>query len=1085
MLIVALGTVLLGMPLAEADDVEAYLAGEVSNEIYVHVVMDLGDSNLDAKLCTYGLDCGPPFMSPAAYRHLGDMYQAGGAVTAPGIFKAVLAAVIENTLLDDIHISLLISNHAANQSITLSDAKGGGSILQGYRRLREHRTEFLTTLKSIPLLAAANTHKFQPKESYYEWLRYLQGGDVALGKNTTGNFGLPNPIPNYDGDIITGEKYLSPGFRSQDCPKLYSILFNLGLASEDEDLDRQISAELSLAQHTTFEQLLSFLHRGSADLLPQVDVDVPLWKTWVVSSRERSGKAAEYAIAGGSEEAMYVNEPQTLEENLTRALTGIVATASTGQNVSFSRDAFNQGRALDNLFISLFSPQANFTWPGNVKKLRLLSSQDVSEGVWRGSNGQFDQIVDARGMPAIESVGRDKGQLRANALTYWTDETTLPPGDGVSILDDADGRLVARGGAGQKIDGFTGYSLPQGEVARYFIGDTNSDDPVGGYRSRQLFFEPQAGQYFEAFDANPHTLQALRPLLDPAENLSDEEVLNLIKWARGQDVDNGKSSARGWIMGEILHSRPYALNYGATPGYSRSNPNIRLFFGSGDGVFHILQNTDTSGNETGREVFGFYPRELLSNIQLDHNNTPADFPRHYGVDGAPVVLRVDRNGDGTIDYSVGDEAYVYFGLRRGGSSYFALDISNPDAVPRLVWKISASSGESFNALGMTFSTPVVGRVSYNGVPEDVLVFAGGYNGGWIADQSARRGKDLGAADDAVGNAIYIVNARTGELVWKAVKGSTGTSSNTHYEHAGLVDSIPSEVSVLKTPTGIIHRLYVGDSGGALWRVDLPPYTDGDENHRRDHWFISKLADLGFDAEESGGAKTQDRRFFHAPDIVSTLDDDGAFEGVLIQSGNRADPNEILVENYLFYIKDREIISGSASVKAANDFENPPGRYHFDDFYDQTACVVGTETTTEGEVTIPCANRNLKSGWKVRFVEPGEKGLSTPLTDGGRVFASTFVPGHTDACISQPGQGQLHVLSLADATAVANKQRQYELGPGIPPGVESVGDVLYVPGGGVDLYDLDGDGLRDTEKLLPSLAPKLYRTYWREPGVDPL
>ncbi len=303
--------------------------------------------------------------------------------------------------------------------------------------------------------------------------------------------------------------------------------------------------------------------------------------------------------------------------------------------------------------------------------------------------------------------------------------------------------------------------------------------------------------------------------------MTDEALLNLLRWARGQDTDNGKSSARGWIMGDVLHSRPVALNYGATPGYSKVNPNIRVLFGSGEGMFHILQNTDTSGSESGREVFGFYPRELLANIRWRHEETTTALPRHYGVDGAPAVLKVDKNGDGTLDYRSGDEAYVYVGLRRGGSSYFALDISNPDAVPRLLWKITPAAGGAFDELGLTFSTPVVGKVNYSGVPVDVLIFAGGYNGGWNDGYTARRGKDLDADDDAVGNAIYIVNARTGELIWKAVRGVTGVSSNTHYAHAGLVDSIPSTVAALVTPAGIIHRLYVGDSGGAVWRVDLP------------------------------------------------------------------------------------------------------------------------------------------------------------------------------------------------------------------------------------------------------------------------
>ncbi len=115
---------------------------------------------------------------------------------------------------------------------------------------------------------------------------------------------------------------------------------------------------------------------------------------------------------------------------------------------------------------------------------------------------------------------------------------------------------------------------------------------------------------------------------------------------------------------------------------------------------------------------------------------------------------------------------------------------------------------------------------------------------------------------------------------------------------------------------------------------------GDDNHRRDHWFITMLADLGADAAESGGTASDDRRFFHAPDIVHSYDEFGDFDGVLIQSGNREDPNESLVENALFYIKDRQIATGSATVRAENTVRNPAGRVHYTDLLDQTTLYPG-------------------------------------------------------------------------------------------------------------------------------------------------
>ena len=89
------------------------------------------------------------------------------------------------------------------------------------------------------------------------------------------------------------------------------------------------------------------------------------------------------------------------------------------------------------------------------------------------------------------------------------------------------------------------------------------------------------------------------------------------------------------------------------------------------------------------------------------------------------------------------------------------------------------------------------------------------------------------------------------------------------------------------------------------------------------------------------------------------------------------------------------------------------------------------------------------------------------------------------CPVQQGQGRVYVVRLSDGAAVANNQRHYDIGSGIPAAPARVGDAIYLPGRGIDLYDFDRDGVRDSRKLLPSLAAKLYSIYWREPGVDPL
>ena len=1068
-----------------ADDSDAFLHASVESGVYLNILLDPGDADRDAVLCTFGLDCAPPFMSQLAYGHLQEMYRPGDTVTAPGVFKAVLAAVLENPLLDSFYIALMIPNHQDNSVGGSGHDAGGGTLLQGYRRLGNSRENIVATLKSIPVVSSASSHSLQLMESYFEWFRYIRGGAVELGTTTSGNYGQVEPYPDYDAGIIEGASYVSPFSSSKACPRLYSLIFAAAAPAQDNDLDSKILAQLTVSGNATFRNMLAYLQDESTDLLPQLAAGVSLGKTVVVTPRAQSDKVlAHFGLGEGG--TMYLDSPRQLQRNLASVLTEMsgLGLGRGDSAISYARDVFNTGAALDNVFIPLFRASSGL-WQGNLKKLKFQYAQGRDKDLSVARDGVFDTVVDALGNPAFEVAGEQRGSLRFDALTFWTDPAVLPPGDALMIPEKVDGRVVARGGAGQKIDGYVPYATRQIEAVKYIIGDTNSDPVSEGFGARQIFFEAAVGTRLRPFDANQSTAQELRNVLDPDGELSAGQLLDLIRWGRGQDVRQEGSAARAWILGQVLHSHPYVLNYGATPGYSKSNPNIRLLFGSGDGLFHILENTDAAGNETGRELFGFYPREPLSRLKQRYENSVARGQQHYGVDGAPAVLRVDKNNDGTLDHQAGDEAYVYFGLRRGGASYYAIDISDPGAVPGLLWKISATSGGAFDELGMTFSTPVVGKVNYSGVSVDVVIFAGGYDGGWSEDNTARRGKDLGPADDRVGNALYIVNARTGQLVWKAVKGVTGRSSNTHYEHNGLVDSIPSTVTPMVGPAGIIHRLYVGDTGGAVWRVDLPENFGGTKGHRSRRWLITKLADLGRDAFEPGGHATADRRFFHAVDIVQSADHIGDFDGVLIQSGDRAHPNEEVVENYLFYIKDRQTTSGSAAVTAENDDSDPPGRYLATDLVEQTACIAGTEATESPEGTVPCGELELANGWKIAYSQAGEKGLSTPLVDGGRVFAATYTPGGGKPCQLPRGHGSMHVVRLDDGTAVANKQRYYDLGPGIPAAATPVGDAIFLPGRGIDLYDLDGDGSRDLSKFLPSQASKFYSIYWREPGVDPL
>jgi type IV pilus assembly protein PilY1 len=367
-----------------------------------------------------------------------------------------------------------------------------------------------------------------------------------------------------------------------------------------------------------------------------------------------------------------------------------------------------------------------------------------------------------------------------------------------------------------------------------------------------------------------------------------------------------------------------------------------------------------------------------------------------------------------------------------------------------MWTIG--KGGDFVELGYTFSNPRVGLMRTATGPRPILMFAGGYD----------MNKDIRGSvgtDDTEGNAIYVVDAETGTLIWKAI-GGTGSGSSTVFEHADLVDSIPSTLAVADTDgDGFTDRMVVGDTGGNVWRADI----HGEDTSA---WKLTLLAELGRHGTDSPSIAT-DRRFFHRPDIVQSKDGYGLYDAVVIGSGNRADPLDQggATTNYLYMIKDR-----------------------------QTATASGTDTGLEhgdfGDVTSNCLQSDnpcvidLTNGWRLQLEEQGEKALATPLTLSGKIFFTTYLPkadtGAT-ACSPSEGAGRLYAVSLQDARSVFNYDTSDDDpgNPGEPTSKEdrytdlqSLGipaEVVSVPPNKILRPDLQIDNVNATTR---------WRTFWQ-------
>ncbi len=987
------------------------------------------------------------------------------------LLRAVLRKVMEP--LDGLRLGLMLNHDYRDEcsGLVVAGCSNGGYIGLGFESFQLDdangaKETFHEFLSNIPVPHGAGSHKYQGKELFFEFFRYLTGQEIlnahvgfldyegyledgsssgdddddddddvsdsdtetfclADGKDGTGgkeyctditynpdteevsceigkqkgnpyilctvttivvadedatpdtNLDVDNPSIAWDIDIedSTHTNYISPLSAGGKCTKVFTVNVMFQVSQQDSDSDAAIEAAIADGgfglEQEYFANVIEYLNDadlanggedGSTPYGTAADLDGIQNVTSYFLTDKINVTTRSYAAAGGTDEPLELSEdPEGLVEDLENLFAEILSVSTTFVSASVPVNAFNRAEVIDNVYLSLFKTddEARPFWTGNVKKLKFA---DVGDG-----SGDR-QLVDNSSTPQY-AVAAD-GRIKYDALTYWTDANSLPAANEEDLeVDGKDGRSTVRGGAGQKIPGIISGSvgLANASGARNLYYDDLSDTVDG----------------LAEFNADAATAAILKTPMGVA---TDAEALNLIKYARGLDVndednDGIYNESRAWVLGDPLHSRPLPLNFGAVGSYDEDNQSIYIAFGANDGFMHFVRNTETGGAESGEEVWAFMPQEVMGELaKLEANALGTGHP--YLLDGSPTAYVEGRFIDRALD---GEAVYLYFGLRRGGKAVYGMDISSPEE-PELMWKIT--KGGDFSELGYTFSDPVVGMMRDGDSAKPILIFGGGYD----LNKDDRSGDGIGS-DDSEGNALYVVDGETGELIWKAV--GSGASSSTVFVHPDMVDSIASKVAVLDSDGDqIIDRIYVGDTGGRVWRADI----NGEDTNG---WTMTLLADVGRHYDNS---KAGDRRFFHAPDIVQHQDT-SAYDAIIIGSGDRADPLAVggAVNNYVYMIKDRAV-----AVSAGTN----TGVEH-DDFGDVTnTCLeVGAECTA-----------TLAYGWKLGLAQGTEMSMASPLTIGGVSYFTTYLsPGSSleESCGPDEGSGRLYAVRLENASAVRN------------------------------------------------------------------
>ncbi|MBL0598927.1 hypothetical protein JD516_14010 [Aeromonas jandaei] len=539
-------------------------------------------------------------------------------------------------------------------------------------------------------------------------------------------------------------------------------------------------------------------------------------------------------------------------------------------------------------------------------------------------------VVDTTTLPAIKS----DGTILEGARTFWSSED--------------DGNLVAKGGVQEMLADKSNRSL-------YLINDKASPKRLDSFtRSNAQIMAGSA--------------EALRSLMQ----LSDvSELDNMFSWIAGSDVDNedndSSTTIRKYILGDPLHSRPLVINYGCTiaQGQTSCTPDLRIVMGTNAGFLHMFKDLGSSVDET----WAMMPYPLLATQKALRQNSESS-AHVFGVDSSPVALIKDANQNGVIKASEGDYVWMFVGLRSGGKNYYAFDVTNPDA-PTLKWSITPDSS-GFSQLGQTWSVPEVAFVP--GVTDPVVIFAGGYD----LNKSTL---GLGSSDSS-GAGIYIVNANTGALIYSA---TPAANSMTNLQVSTMLDSMPGGVATLDSDgDGKVDRIYASDTGGNIWRMDLPGTNKTD-------WSVFKFASLGSDTQQS-----EDRRFFTQPVLVRTINkgwevknsqyvySERPFDAVLIGSGDRNRPSsESTVNNAYFMLRDYQVVPKSYRTVT------PPSAITIDQLYDVTTDPFLGKTDTQ----ILAIKKTLtsKMGWKYWLDETGEKSMGAGVVLQGKLYFTSFLP----------------------------------------------------------------------------------------------
>lgn len=690
-------------------------------------------------------------------------------------------------------------------------------------------------------------------------------------------------------------------------------------------------------------------------------------------------------------------------QSLTVALTDIV-TNIFDRDISFTApaiavNAFNRTQHLNDLYVSVFRATDRHHWPGNLKKYRIANSR---------IEDQFDK----------DAIDPDTGFFADEASNYW------------NYSMNQDGADVYVGGAANL--------LPEPALRNLYTNNGASD-------------LTQGSNHVSTANLMSFTLADF----GLSGGSGEPDLMTIIDWARGADTkdeDNDPYTLTREAMGDTLHSQPASIVYGLD---ANGDPDIVVFSATNNGYLHA-----TDG-KTGSELWSFIPRDMLANLADLYLNENINY-KTYGIDGDIIPLVADRNKNGIIEPGT-DFVYLFFGLRRGGDTYWALDVTDKNA-PKLKWS------RTFDQLGQSWSPVSAARIDINSPKQTsadkaVLVLGAGYD--TVHDAAPHP-----SAPDAQGAGILMLDVETGDVIWRA-----GLDAGADLTLPTMTRAIPGRIRVLDlTGDNYADRLYAADMGGQIWRFDI-------KNAQTPANLVTGGVIARFGAEGlNNPTPAQTRRFYTTPDVSMVRDaaQDRRYLAVSIGSGYRAHPLNNSAQDRFYSLRDYDVFRDLTQA----EYDSYPIATNAD----------MVEVSGQLNATILPGKR----GWMFSL-RPGEKILSDSTTFNNVIYFVSFEPqvASADPCQAGLSINRLYRVEVLDGDPPVlsesvdpndplevNEQRVTKLAQGgiapkpqflfpSPNNSSCVGEECRPPPlgcVGVECFD-------------PGFANSPVRTLWTQDGVD--